>query len=188
MARWQPDSGGRLGEAALALFVERGYDQVTVAEIAAAAGLTERTFFRYFADKREVLFGGAPVLTELMVGAVVTAPTDAAPMEAVALALGAAGELLDGRREHARQRHGVVAASPELRERELIKMAALARSMADALVDRGTERVAAALASEAGIAAFGVAFEQWVTADDDRSLVDVIHACLDELARATARP
>jgi AcrR family transcriptional regulator len=188
MARWQPDSAARLEEAALALFVARGFDQVTVAEIAAEAGLTERTFFRYFADKREVLFGGSPVLTELMVAAVAGAPDDAAPMEAVALSLDAAGELLDGRREHTRQRNGVVAASTELRERELIKMASLAASMAAALQERGVAPVTAALAAEAGVAAFGVAFQQWVAADDGPSLVTVIHTTLDDLTNATARP
>jgi AcrR family transcriptional regulator len=188
MARWQPDSAGRLEEAALALFVEHGFDAVTVAEIAAAAGLTERTFFRYFADKREVLFGGSPVLTERMVQAVAAAPADAAPMAAIAEGLEAAGELLDGRRQHAQQRYRVIAASPELRERELIKMASVASAMAAALRERGVAPVTASLAAEAGAAVFGVAFQQWITGDGREPLTAVIRSCLTELADATARP
>src|SRR2546421_8842988 len=116
MARWEPDSRGRLEQAALALFGQRGFEDTTVAEIAARAGLTERTFFRYFADKREVLFGGAGRLQELLVSAVVSAPDSAAPIDAVAAALEAGGALLQERREFARQRQAVIDANTELRE------------------------------------------------------------------------
>src|ERR1700733_12926965 len=93
MGRWQPDARGRLAEAALALFGERGFDQTTVAEIAERAGLTKRTFFRYFADKREVLFLGAQGLKELFLTAVAAAPESAAPLDAVAAALDAAAAM-----------------------------------------------------------------------------------------------
>src|SRR5258707_4907397 len=119
MSRWQPDARGRLERAAMDLYTERGYDQTTVAEIAERAGLTERTFFRYFADKREVLFWGAGRLQELLVDAVASAPASAPPIDAVAAALEAAGALLQERRETARQRQTVIAANAELREREL---------------------------------------------------------------------
>ena len=62
MGRWEPDARGRLVKAAMELYGERGFEQTTVAEIAERAGLTERTFFRHFADKREVLFAGAGAL------------------------------------------------------------------------------------------------------------------------------
>ncbi len=87
MSRWEPNARGRLEQAALELYVERGFEQTTVAEIAERAGLTERTFFRHFADKREVLFAGAGTLRELLVSAVAGAPASAAPIEAVAAAL-----------------------------------------------------------------------------------------------------
>src|SRR5258705_6117636 len=93
MTRWEPDSRGRLEQAALALFGERGFENATVAEIAERAGLTERTFFRYFADKREVLFGGAGALQELLVNAAVGAPDSATPIDAVAAALDAAAAM-----------------------------------------------------------------------------------------------
>src|SRR5579862_3953814 len=126
MGRWEPNARGRLEQAALALYGERGFEHTTVAEIAARAGLTERTFFRYFTDKREVLFWGAGTLREVLVIAVAAAPASAAPIDAVADALEAAGALLQERRDSARQRQAVIAASTELRERELIKLASLA--------------------------------------------------------------
>src|SRR5215475_9039240 len=103
MGRWEPNARSRLEQAALKLYVERGFEQTTVAEIAKEAGLTERTFFRYFADKREVLFGGVSVLQDVLVNAVIDAPDSAAPIEAVAAALDAAGAMLQQRRDYARQ-------------------------------------------------------------------------------------
>src|SRR5476651_2134991 len=114
MARWQPDSRGRLEQAALALYGERGFENTTVAEIAASAGLTERTFFRYFADKREVLFSGASALQELLVTTVTAAPASTAPIDAVAAAIEAAATVLQQRREYARLRKSVIAANAEL--------------------------------------------------------------------------
>src|SRR5579864_33582 len=122
MGRWEPNARGRLERAALELYVERGFEQTTVAEIASRAGLTERTFFRHFADKREVLFGGAGALQELLVHAVASTPDAMAPLDAVMEALVAAGALLQERHAYARQRQIVIASHAELRERELIKL------------------------------------------------------------------
>ena len=117
MGRWQPDSRGRLQEAALALYSERGFDQTTAAQIAAQAGLTERTFFRHFADKREVLFGGSSILQDRIVAGVTGAPSTDGPLDAVARGLdAAAGMLGEFRRDLTRQRQAVIAATPELRE------------------------------------------------------------------------
>src|SRR3979411_702147 len=121
MGRWEPDARGRLEQAALALYGERGFEQTTVADIAARAGLTERTFFRHFADKREVLFWGAGALHELLVSAIANGPESVAPIDAVAAALETAGALLQERRDLARQRQAVIVANTELQERELIK-------------------------------------------------------------------
>ena len=187
MARWKPDSRGRLEQAALALFHERGFDNTTVAEIAARAGLTERTFFRYFADKREVLFGGAGALQELLVRAVAEAPAEVAPLNAVGDALGAAGELLQERRKFSRQRQAVIASNVELHERELIKLAALAAALAEALRDRGVKDPAASLTAEAGIAVFRVAFERWADEPLELDLPQLIRDSLEELREVTAR-
>ncbi len=186
MSRWEPDARGRLEQAALELFIERGFEQTTVAEISKRAGLTERTFFRHFADKREVLFWGAGALQELLVKGVASAPDSAAPIDAVASAFEAAGALLQEHRDYSRQRQTVIAANAELRERELIKLASLASALADALRRRGVSDPAASLAAEAGIAVFKIAFERWVDEANQRDLPQLIRALLDEFKAVTA--
>jgi AcrR family transcriptional regulator len=186
MGRWEPNASSRLREAAMALFVERGFEQTTVAEIAQRAGLTGRTFFRYFADKREVIFGGSASLQEHMVGALADAPDSAAPMEAVAAALDAAAAMLGERNEYARQRQSVIAANPELQERELIKMASLAAALADGLRRRGVSDPGASLVAEAGIAVFRVSFQRWVDGPDDQKLSDVMRESFDQLKALAA--
>lgn len=187
MGRWKPDGRGRLEEAALALFGERGFENTTVAQIAARAGLTERTFFRYFADKREVLFWGSRTLQEVMVDALATTPQSAPPLEAVAAALDAAGTILQDRFEIARKRQTVIGASVELRERELIKLASLAAALGDGLRRRGTAGPTATLTAEAGIAVFRVAFDRWVTGTAPHDLPQLIRDSLEELRGVTAR-
>ncbi len=167
------------------LYLERGFEQTTVEEIAKRAGLTERTFFRHFADKREVLFWGQGALQELIVGALASAPDSAAPIDAVAAALQAAGAVLQERRDGARQRQIVIAANAELQERELIKLASLAAAMADVLRRRGVPDSAASLTAEAGIAVFRIAFERW-TSDTSQDLPQFIRESLDELKAVTA--
>jgi len=161
MTRWEPNASGRLQLAALELYSERGYDQTTVAEIAKRAGLTERTFFRYFADKREVLFYGSGALRDRLVQGIEDAPDGSPPLEAVGAALEAAAGPFEEVRDFSRRRQAIVAANPELQERELIKLAALAAALADALRRRGVPDPAASLAAEAGIAVFKVAFQRW---------------------------
>jgi AcrR family transcriptional regulator len=186
MGRWEPNARGRLEQAALDLYGERGFEQTTVAEIARRAGLTERTFFRHFADKREVLFWGAGALRELLVSTVAAAPDSAAPIEAVAAALDAAAPQFQDRREGVLQRQAVIAANAELQERELIKLAALAAALADALRQRGVTDPAASLTAEAGIAVFKIAFERWVTQPAPPSLAQVIADSFAELKAVTA--
>ncbi|WP_406376120.1 TetR/AcrR family transcriptional regulator [Streptomyces sp. NBC_00647] len=165
MGRWQPDARGRLERAALELYVERGFERTSVAEIAERAGLTERTFFRHYADKREVLFAGSSALQEVLVGAVAGAPEPVTPMEAVAAALEAAAGVLQERQEHARRRQAVIDANTELQERELIKLASLSTALADALRQRGVDDATASLSAEVGIAVFKIAFRRWVEQD-----------------------
>jgi AcrR family transcriptional regulator len=186
MGRWEPNARGRLEQAALELFIERGFEQTTVAEIAKRAGLTERTFFRYFADKREVLFWGAGTLQEFLVSTVASAPDSAAPIDVVGAALEAAGALLQERREGARQRQAVIAANAELQERELIKLASLASALAGALRRRGVPEPAASLAAEAGIAVFRIAFERWINETSQADLPQLMRESLDELKAVTA--
>jgi len=165
MARWEPDAIERLQDAAMVLFRRRGYEQTTVAEIAERAGLTRRTFFRHFPDKREVLFSGADSLGAFLARNVVDCPASASAMEAVAAGLDAVARAADGRSgfaDFARERHALIRACAELRERELIKLASLGAAMADALRRRGVPDAAARLAAGAGLTIFQVAFDEWV--------------------------
>ena len=186
MGRWEPNARGRLEQAALQLYVERGFEQTTVAEIAEQAGLTERTFFRYFADKREVLFGGQDVLQDLFVSTVAGVPESAAPIDAVAAALEAAGALIQERRDFARKRQTVIAANPGLHERELLKLASLTSTIAEALRRRGVTDPAASLTAEAGTAVFKIAFERWIDGAGQQDLPQLIRESLDQLKVVTA--
>lgn len=186
MGRWEPDSRGRLERTALDLFGERGFENTTVAEIAARAGLTERTFFRYFADKREVLFGGAAALRELLVSTVDDAPEHADPLDVVVTAFEAAAAVLQERREFAVQRQLVIAANAGLREREVIKLALLAAAVADALRRRGVSETAAVLTADTGIAIFSAAFTAWINDTAPRGLPSHIRDSFAELRVLTA--
>jgi AcrR family transcriptional regulator len=181
MGRWEPNTRSRLEEAALMLYVERGFEQTTVAEIAREAGITERTFFRHYADKREVLFGGSAALQDLFVTTVVGAPASATPIEAITLALQAVGELMNGWRPRSRQRQKVIAANAELQERELLKLASLAAAIAGALRERGVREPAASLTAEAGIAVFKVAFGRWVEDGEEADLPRLLRDTMADL-------
>ena len=186
MGRWEPDARGRLLMAALELYGERGFEQTTVAEIAAHAGLTERTFFRHFADKREVLFAGADQLKELLVSTVAGAPADLAAIDAAAAGIEAAGAAIQEGGEFPRVRAAIIAASAELQERELIKLASLATALAEQLRRRGVSEPAASLTAEASIAVFRISFDRWVNGPAQQDLPRVIRESLEALKAVTA--
>lgn len=182
MGRWEPNARGRLEKAAFELYAERGFDATTVAEIADRAGLTERTFFRHFADKREVLFSGTGALEELLAAGTEKAPAGLAPIEAITAALrSAADSVFAQRRELACQRQAIITAHRDLQERELIKLASLASALAGALRKRGVAEPAASLAAEAGVAVFKVAFERWVTGPGEASLSRLLREAADAM-------
>jgi AcrR family transcriptional regulator len=186
MSRWQPNARGRLEQAALELYTERGFDQTTVAEIAERADLTERTFFRHFADKREVLFWGQHALIELVTTRIAEASDSASPLEAVGEALQAVGPIFEGRREHARRRQAVIDANPGLQERELIKLASLADALAGALRHRGVAEQPAKLAAETAVAVFKVAFDRWLSTPVKTQKTDLANVIGDSLAELKA--
>ncbi|SMG51433.1 TetR family transcriptional regulator [Paraburkholderia susongensis] len=187
MGRWEPNAENRFRAAAIELFGEIGYEQTTVAAIAERAGLTARTFFRYFADKREVLFNGSEHLQQTMVDALADAPAEASAVDAIAAALMKAGEFFDDDlRPFSRLRSTVIAANADLRERELIKLARLSAALAQALRERGVGEPDASLAAEAGIAVFRVAFAQWVGEDERRSYGGIVQESLARLRTLVA--
>jgi AcrR family transcriptional regulator len=176
-----------LQEAALALYSERGFDQTTAAQIAQRAGVTERTFFRHFADKREVLFDGSALLQERIVAGVIDAPATDGPLEAVSRGLDAAAALVGQfRRDLSRQRQAVIIANPELRERELAKLADYATTVADALRERGASETQAMLAAEAGMTVLRLAIQRWASEADRRDLPAIMRDAVAELRTLAA--
>jgi AcrR family transcriptional regulator len=183
MGRWEPDTRGRLERAAIELYLEQGFDQTTVAQITERAGLTTRTFFRHFADKRDVLFDGTDELRERVAKTIAAAPPAWPAVKAAASGLNIAAAALQIRRGEASARRDLILATPELRERELIVFASVAGTVAEALRGRGAEDRTARVTAEAMLAAFRVAFEYWGE-HPDRELPQLAGETLDELKAA----
>ena len=182
VSRWAPDARERLEAAALDLFVENGYEETTVAQIADRAGLNRATFFRHFADKREVLFGGEEVLAGLFADAIVAAPPDVTLTGCLRAAFTAADVVMTPQqRAKAVQRVLVVAANSELQERGLLKHARIARSVDAALRTRGADELTARLGAEVGMLAFAIAVERWIRPDNDQPFAFHAAAALSDL-------
>jgi AcrR family transcriptional regulator len=181
MSRWSPNARGRLEQAAYELFLDQGYEPTTVADIAKRAGLTERTFFRHYADKREVLFGGSAALRVELLRALDGVPPAFPPIEAVRIAVEGASTLMHGRRDLSRERQRIIAAHAVLQERELIKRATLTAALAQALQQRGVQEPAASLAADMGMAVFHVGFGRWLEDPAGRELVEIVHEGFDQL-------
>ena len=182
MSRWAPDARERLESAALDLFVANGYEETTVAQIADRAGLNRATFFRHFADKREVLFGGEDMLAGLFADGIRAAAPEATLTECLQAAFAAAGVAMTAQqRAKGAQRMLVLAANREVQERGLLKHARIARSIGAALRMRGADELTARLAAEVGMLAFSIAVERWLTADNDEPFPRHAAAALSDL-------
>lgn len=156
------DVRARLTQAALELFQERGYDRTTATEIAARAGVTERTFFRQFPDKREVLFDGGEVLRAALTGAIVEASEGLGPLDTLFRAFRSVVPLIEANRPFSKPRQEVITNTPALLEREMAKLAMLSDALADALKARGVGDLRAILAARTGMAAFAHATVAWL--------------------------
>ncbi|CAM3367626.1 TetR/AcrR family transcriptional regulator [Tsukamurella hominis] len=187
MARWQPNAQERLEAAAFALFAEQGYDATTVAQIAERAGLTERTFFRHYADKKEVLFWGQGLLEEALAAQAAEAAPGAAPIDVVEAAFGTMARMIAGRGALPIERQRVIDATPALRERELHKMDSLGRAVAAALAGRGASPRVARVVAGAGVAAFTAAYEEWIAAEGTVDLEDLARRAFADLGDAVGR-
>ncbi len=181
MARWEPGARERLVLAAVDLFTEQGYDATTVTEIAARAGVTKSTFFRYFPDKREILVAGQETLSELLGRGIAGAPAGASPLEAVAGGLECVSSAMGPmNRDLGPRMKAAVAANTELQERDALKRVGLAAAMTAALVGRGVPDSTAHLASEMGVLAFKQGFAEWCDADHQAGH-DLAHYTLSAL-------
>ncbi|MFE2424940.1 TetR/AcrR family transcriptional regulator [Streptomyces hokutonensis] len=189
MARWQPGAAQRLVVAAVDLFTEQGYDATTVTQIAERAGVTKSTFFRHFADKRELLVAGQETLSRLLADGITEAPASASPLQAVAAGLVRASSAMGPtNRELGPRIKAAVAASTELQERDTLKSVGLAAAMTAALIARGVPDPTAHLAGELGVLAFKRGYAQWSESDRDdaEGLAPHALAALEDLRAATA--
>ena len=186
MPRWDPRAEDRLREAALELYLEHGYENVTVAQITERAGLTRRTFSRYFSDKRDVLFAGSEQLPVALADAVRRANDALSPFAALLAGLVDIGDLLASRVSHAAQRRAVIRASPELQERERTKFAAVTDALDGALRERGVAESGAKLLARVGVAIFQAAFERWTDRPEHADFSACVHEAAAELASSVA--
>jgi AcrR family transcriptional regulator len=187
MSRWAPDTRARLESAALDLFVENGYEETTVAQITDRAGVNRATFFRHFADKREVLFGGEDLLAGLFADGIRASSPDSTLIDCLQAALASAGvAMTPQQRTMAAQRVLVVAANTEVQERGLLKHARIARSITAALRTRGVDELTARLGTEVGMLAFTIALERWMAADNDEPFRAHAAAALSDLQTRAA--
>jgi len=181
MSRWQPDARERLEQAALELFTEQGFAETTVPQITARAGLTTRTFFRHFADKREVLFASETDVAALASRMIAEAPEGHTPMQIIASSLEAvAAAQFAGGVELFTQRKAVIRSDEGLRERELHKVAALSQAMHDGFVARGVDELTATLTAQVTVTVFGTAIGRWLGSERNSDLPELLH---DTLAR-----
>ncbi|MCM3504071.1 TetR/AcrR family transcriptional regulator [Curtobacterium sp. ODYSSEY 48 V2] len=184
MARWRSGTRERLQATALQRFAEHGYDETTVAEIAAAAEVTERTFYRHFADKREVLFAGQDDFTGMFTDPIAQAPGGTPALALVGRALDSAATFFpDDRRAWSRARQQVIDAVPALGERELGKLATLKVHLGGALRAHGIDEPAATIAAETAVTVFHLSFTQWIADGEDRDFATIVHERLDALTR-----
>jgi AcrR family transcriptional regulator len=188
VSRWPADARERLEAAALELFVENGYDDTTVAQIADRAGLNRATFFRHYADKCEVLFGGEDLLAGLFADGIHSAPPDATPVECLHAAFAATAAVMTAQqRTKATQRVTILAANPEVQERGLLKYARISRSVTAALHARGTDELTARLLAEVGLLAFRIAVDSWIHARKHEAFPPHAVAALNDLTARAAQ-
>lgn len=186
MARWDPGTEQRLRKAALELFQEHGYDNVTVTHIAERAGITRRSYFRYFPDKREVLFAGSDRLPAAVAEIVLSADERTSPLRAALSAVAEAGTWLAAHVEHARERRDVIDAAPELQERGRTKLAAVAAAIRQALEQRGVAPDTAEAVAQLATIAFANAFGQWIDEDGRKAFPDYLETATTLLRNALA--
>jgi len=187
VSRWQPGTRDRLESAALELFTEQGFADTTVPEITARAGLTTRTFFRHFADKREVLFAVEDGLPGVVASLMAEAPASATPVVLVAWGLDlVARTRFTDQWEHLRRRRAVIQTDPGLQERELRKLAVLSTAIADSFRSRGLDELTSTLAGRYATTALATALDRWLDHDAEQPLTDHVRDTLHALHALTA--
>jgi AcrR family transcriptional regulator len=182
--RWAPDARGRLERAAFELFAEQGFAATTVPQITARAGLTTRTFFRHFADKREVVFAGDEI-PETAARLIEAAPSALSPMEVVRhVVLQVASDRFEGAHEETAAWRRIIESDDALRDRDARKRADLVRAAQRAFVGRGETPLQAHVLAELGVLVFQVALETWAGERNPPPMASVVDDVLAAVATA----
>ena len=186
MARWEPNTRGRLIESALDLFEQHGYDNTSVEQIADRAGVTKTTFFRQFVDKRDVLSAGQEEHSVVMAEAIESSSPGASPLDAVEAAVRALADTFPNtRRAFAARVHAVTSSNDELSERAGLKFAGYVDAVRQALIARGVAESTAAVAAHLGLLAFSTAFDRWTGSDHDASLTELVSDAIRDVHAAS---
>ena len=190
MSRWQPGARERLEQAALDLFLEQGFTETTVPQITARAGLTTRTFFRHFADKREVLFAGEELVPERVARLMAEAPPSLGPMELITEGLApAAAEIFQGRGlDYLLRRRAAIDAEPALHERELRKFSLMSKALEQGFRDRGVDDLTAQLAAEIAVTTLRIAVTRWLNQRGEPDLPTTIKQTLAAIRHLANTP
>lgn len=187
MSRWPPGARQRLETAALELFTLQGFADTTVPQITARAGLTTRTFFRHFPDKRELLFGAEDELPAMVAAVMAQAPAALSPMALIAWGLDVVARTrFDGQREHVSMRRAVIRTDEGLRERELRKLDELSTAISGAFRSRGLDQLTSALAGQSAVIVLDTAVDRWLDQDGENPLTAILHTTLAALRSMTA--
>ncbi len=173
-----------IAAAALDLFAERGYGSVTLAEVAAAARVGERTLYRYFADKEDLLFGEDESFRSALREAIEGQPAGEPPLAVLRGASAAVAAMLEGRRDEVLRRAAVIAGAPALAARERAKHAAWEATIAEALAGRGVAEGEARLLGRITVACYDEAMTRWLAAGGPaRTLAAELDAAFAQLAQ-----
>lgn len=181
MPRWSPDAALRLEAAAMTLFAEQGYRGTTVPQIVEAAGLTARTFFRHFADKRDVLFLRDRELPQAVRDFMAAVPPESSATDAVRTGLAAACRGVQAWREQIARRRRIVRSEPALQERDLLRSHHLAAAIEQSLAERGIDRARAHALAALAVTCFDLAIDRWLDGPADLPLDDALASVWDDL-------
>jgi AcrR family transcriptional regulator len=173
-----------LEEAAMRLFTEKGFDGTTVEEIADAADVSARTFFRYFATKDEVLFGDHEPRLEAMRQLLDARPADEPVMASLEALLRALGDLLVEHRERALVQSEVSRTRVQIlglfRQHQEEMNEVIAAFVATRLSSEGQVRMRARVVASAAMGAYLAAGAEWVrsggTEDMDRLMDEALES------------
>ncbi|WP_433131122.1 TetR family transcriptional regulator [Micromonospora sp. CA-240977] len=175
-----------LAAVAIRLFTEQGFDETTVDQIAAAAGLTKRSFFRYFPAKEDAVFGDVDVLGEEVIAEIHDEPGDD-PWNCLYQVLRRWQQHINGS-EQALARLRLIQTTPSLRARLHEKRAEWRQSVSDALRTRPGARLdafTADLLTNAAAAALDTVTQEWARSGDTADREALLHRAFTLLQPVT---